>query len=280
MKKLPPAIVDFHVHLFPDKGFDAIWSFFAAHLAEVKYRLYTPECIAYLRERGVERIVFSNYAHKKGIAASLNAWNLVQLDRYDNLYCFAAYHPDDDDALRYAEEMLVHPRVAGIKLHFQVQKIYPHDPRLFPLYEMIITKRKRLLLHTGNGPSGNEFVGFEQFGQALRRYPELPANIPHMGCYEFETFMGLLDDHPGLYLDTAYTFWPGLPFTFNLAPTLLEKYKHRILYGSDFPNVILPREGEIDYLLSLDLSREFYERVFYANAVQLLDAVCPAAAGK
>ena len=29
MQKIPVRIVDFHVHLFPDKMFDAIWDFFA-----------------------------------------------------------------------------------------------------------------------------------------------------------------------------------------------------------------------------------------------------------
>ena len=271
MKTLPPAIIDFHVHLFPDKGFDAIWKYFAAMGAEVLHKLYSRECIDYLHARGVERIVFSNYAHKQGIAEPMNDWNLDLLERHDELYCFAAFHPDDDRALQYTEQLLSHPRVAGIKLHFQVQRLYPSDPRLFPMYELVMKKNKRLLLHVGNGPTTNEFVGLEHFRPVLQRYPDLPANIPHMGCYEFQAFMDLLDDHPNLYLDTAYTFWPGLPFSFNLGNGHLEKYSHRILYGSDFPNIILPRQGEIEHLLSLDLSQAFYDRVFYANGMKLLN---------
>jgi len=275
MKSVPPAIIDFHVHLFPDKGFDAIWHFFATRGAEVLHHLYSMECVDYLHAHGVERIVFSNYAHKKGIAAPMNEWNLDLLGVDDQLYCFAAFHPDDDDALQYAEQMLSHPRVVGIKLHFQVQRLYPHDRRLFPMYEMVMEKRKRLLLHVGNGPSSNEFVGWEHFKPVLERYPDLPANIPHMGCYEFQRFIDLLDAHPRLYLDTAYTFWPGLPFTFNLDHGYLERYSHRILYGSDFPNIILPRMGEIDHLLSFDLPQTFYDRVFYANGLKLLEEICP-----
>ena len=71
-------------------------------------------------------IVFSNYAHKKGIAEPMNEWNLNILEKFTNLYCFAAFHPDDDNALKYAEQIISHPRVAGIKLHLQVQKFYPH----------------------------------------------------------------------------------------------------------------------------------------------------------
>ena len=131
-------------------------------------------------------------------------------------------------------------------------------------------------MHVGNGPTGNEFVGFDQFNKLLHYFPDLPATIPHMGCLEFRKFIELLDGHPNIYLETAYSFWPNMPFAFNLGPEYLEKYKDRILYGSDFPNVILPREGEIDYLLSLDLSEEFYEKVFYSNAMKLLSEICPA----
>lgn len=275
MKTLPSSIIDFHVHLFPDKGFDAIWEFFASSGVNVLYRYYSEECIEYLNERGVDTIVFANYAHKKGIAEPMNEWNLNVLDKYTNLYCFAAYHPDDDNDLKYAEQMITHPRVMGIKLHLQVQKIYPHDKRFFPLYEMLIDRKKRVLVHVGNGPVGNEFVGFDQFNKLLHHFPDLPANIPHMGCLEFKKFIELLDEHPNIYLDTSYSFWPNLPFTFNLDSEYLEKYKDNIIYGSDFPNVVLPREGEIDYLLSLDLSEEFYEKIFYKNGMRLLTETCP-----
>jgi uncharacterized protein len=276
MKTIPPSIIDFHVHLFPDKGFDAIWKYFASAGPGVLYKYYSGECIEYLNEHNVNTIVFSNYAHKKGVAEVMNEWNIDILEKFKNLYCFAAYHPDDGNALKYAEQMIKHPRVVGIKLHLQVQNLYPHDERLFPLYEMLIDRKKRILLHVGNGPTGSECVGFDQFEKLLHRFPDLPANIPHMGGLEFKKFIELLDKHPNLYLDTAYSFWPNMFFTFNLGPEYLEKYKDKILYGSDFPNVILPREGEIEYLLSLDLSQDFYDKVFYANGMKLLSKTCPA----
>lgn len=276
LKKLPESLIDFHVHLFPDKGFDAIWKFFkTVSQVEVRYQIYYRECIQYLNRHGVSPIVFSNYAHKKGIAEPMNEWNMQVLEEFPDLFCFAPYHPDDEQALEYTERMLSHPRVAGVKMHFQIQKIPPHDERLFGLYELIIDKGKRVLLHTGNGPSGNEFVGYAHFRRLLDRFPDLPVNIPHMGCYEFSQFMELLDDHPNIYLDTAFTFWPDLPFSFNLGKETLEKHKDRILYGSDFPNVVLPREGEIEQLLALNLSDDFYEKVFYQNGLKLLKQVCP-----
>ncbi len=276
MKQLPESLVDFHVHLFPDKGFDAIWKFFEAmSQVEVRYKMYYKECINYLNKQDVSPIVYSNYAHKKGIAEPMNEWNIQVLEEFSDLFCFTPYHPDDERALEYTERMLAHPRVVGVKMHFEVQKFYPNDERLYPLYELIIDRGKRLLLHIGNGPSGNEFVGFAHIRKLLDRFPNLPVNIPHMGCYEFSQFMTLLDDHPNIYLDTAFTFWPDLPFSFNLGRETLENHKDRILYGSDFPNVILPRESEIEQLLAFNLSDDFYEKVFYKNGLNLLKQVCP-----
>ena len=265
-------MIDFHVHLFPDGFFDAIWRYFKEHLNfEIQYKLYYRECIAYLRERGVGPIVYSNYAHRKGVAGVLNDWNLRILEEVPDLYCFAAYHPDDHDALVMAERLLDHPRILGFKLQCVVQQLSPCDSRLFPLYEMILERKKRVLLHAGTGPvRGSAFVGMTHFKKILDRFPDLPANIPHMGGLEFEAFLGLLDRHPGLYLDTSYSFVPDTPYQFDLGNDCLEKYRDRILYGSDFPNLIHPREVEMECLLQRGLSSDFYTKVFHDNGRKLL----------
>ncbi len=272
MQHLPEPIVDFHVHLFPDGFFDAIWRFFKDRLGvDVLYRLYWRPCIAHLRENGVGPIVFSNYAHKKGVAKTLNDFSLGVLEETPGVYCFAAYHPDDDDALAMAERMLDHPRVLGVKLQCVVQNLSPLDSRLFPLYERVIERKKRLLLHVGTGPvRATKHTGVATFRKLLRRYPELPANVPHMGGLEFEAFLELLDEHPLLYLDTSYAFAPGTPYRFPLGGEILEKHGGQILYGSDFPNMIHPREAEIRCLTDMNLSPDFYAKVFRDNGLKLL----------
>jgi uncharacterized protein len=272
LSRIPEPIVDFHVHLFPDGFFDAIWRFFKDRLGvDVLYRLYWRPCVAHLRERGVGPIVFSNYAHKKGVAKTLNDFSLAALGEDQDLYCFAAYHPDDDDAVAMAERMLDHPRILGIKLQCVVQDLSPLDGRLFPMYERVIERGKRLLLHAGTGPvRAGEHTGVATFRRLLRRYPDLPAVVPHMGGLEFQAFLGLLDDHPLLYLDTSYAFVPGTPYRFPLGAETLERHRGQILYGSDFPNVIHPRESEIRCLEEMGLSADFYAKVFRDNGLKLL----------
>jgi len=268
---LPDKMIDFHVHLFPDNIFDAIWRTLNKQYGIIiLYKYYYRQCIEYLATHDVQYIVYSNYAHKKGMAQWLNNWNKSILSEFESIYCFAAYHPDDENALIYAEEMLSIQRVTGIKLHYMVQQLYPDDERLYPLYEMVINKEKRLLLHVGNGPVGNEFVGIKRFSKLMKRYPNLPANIAHMGGLEYGEFLLLLDVYPNLYLDTSFTFWPQAPWCFDLDASLLEKYSDRIVYGSDFPNIFLPREDEINYLHKLNLSDDFYKKIFWENGIKLL----------
>lgn len=273
--QLPETIIDFHVHLFPDALFDAIWSYFSKGYGwQVIYKYYHRQCIEYLRSQGVTKIVYSNYAHKKGVASSLNQWNMGVLNKNPDLYCFGAFHPDDDDCLSQAEAALSHPRFIGFKLQLLVQDFYATDERLFPLYEMVQERHKRILFHAGNGPTANDFVGFKQFEPLMHRYPDLPANIAHLGGYEFEPFFGLLQAYPNLMMDTAFCFFKEMDMVFDLPLSFLENNRDRLLYGSDFPNLTLPRENEIDMLLSLNLSDEFYQNLFQTNAERILNELC------
>ncbi len=272
MIRLPEKIIDFHVHLFPDRMFDAIWEFFRKNYAwDVKPRLYYRQCVDFLRERGVGPIVYSNYAHRPGVAAGLNEWNLSLVEELPDLYCFAAWHPGDDDALTMAERLLGHELVLGFKLQLLVQRFAPDDERLFPLCELVMQKGKRLLMHAGTGPVGNEFVGVERFRRLMERYPELPVNVAHMGALEYRPFLELLDAHPNLMFDTAFVFYPGVEGGYNLGGELLEKYKDRIVYGSDFPNLLFSRETEIEELLRYGLSQEFYDKIFCKNGARLIE---------
>jgi hypothetical protein len=270
-RPLPQLLVDFHVHLFPDRLFDAIRRKFVADYGwNVLHPLYWRESLAYLRGRGVGTAVYSNYAHRPGIARGLNDWNLNVLAETPNLYCFAAFHPEDGDGLAMAAALLDHPRILGFKLQLLVQRFFPDDERLFPLYELVMERGKRLLFHVGTGPVGNEFVGIVPFRRLLARYPGLPAIIAHMGALEYGAFGELLADHPRLYMDTAFSFLPRLGSMFDLGGDFLESYHERILYGSDFPNILFPREDEIDTLLNLNLSQEFYDAVFRDNGLHLI----------
>ncbi len=271
MTTLPNNIIDFHVHLFPDKLFDAIWKYFSeVYQWDVIYQYYYRECVDYLNKKGVSHVVYSNYAHRKDIAGELNQWNKKILDEIPNLYCFAAFHPEDENAMTIAEDVISHAGILGFKLQFLVQHFYPHDERLFPLYELVLEKKKRILFHVGTGPVGNDYVGYDNFIKVMRRYPDLHANVAHMGGYEYQQFMDLVEEFDNLYLDTSFTFFKSEQSGFDVALEQMEKNQDKIVYGSDFPNLILPREEEPETLLGLGFSEEFYQKLFFDNGMKLI----------
>ena len=274
MINLPEKIIDFHVHLFPDRLFDAIWKHFISDYGwDVLYHFYYRECVDHLRKNGIGTIAYSNYAHRKGMAKYLNEWNVKVLDEMPDLYCFAAYHPEDENGPNMAASIVKHPKILGFKLQLLVQCFYPHDERLYPLYDIIMENGKWLLIHTGTGPVGNEFTGINHFKKLLKRYPDMRIIVPHMGALEYDEFGALLDDYPNIYLDTSYSFISHVKIGFlssRLGTEFLEKYQDRILYGSDFPNLVFPREDEIKTLLSLNLSPSFYDKVFWKNGWEII----------
>ncbi|MEW6406492.1 MAG: amidohydrolase family protein, partial [Chloroflexota bacterium] len=142
--------------------------------------------------------------------------------------------------------------------------------RLFPLYEATIEAGKRILMHVGTGPIGNEFVGYKEFRKLLARYPRLKVNVPHMGVLEVVPFLETLDEYPDLYLDTAFAFFPNDTGMYRPTPEDLARYQDRIVFGSDFPNLIFPWETEIRILKEMKLGEEFYRKVFRDNALRLL----------
>jgi predicted TIM-barrel fold metal-dependent hydrolase len=271
--KLPKTIADFHVHLFPDRMFEAIWKAFVKDYGwKVIHELYWPDCLTYLRKKGVGPIVYSNYAHKPGVAGALNEFNLQVLENSSEVYCFAAMHPADEDALANCRDLFSHPKIMGVKLQLLVQKFFPHDKRLYPLFDLVMEKNKRILFHVGTGPVGNPFVGFEHFSRLMADIPDLPVNVAHMGGLEYKAFYSLFDRCPNLYMDTSFSFLPGL--CCDLSSDELYAKKDRIVYGSDFPNLIIPRKSEIENLLALNLPDDFYEAVFLENAKRLIAEHC------
>ena len=95
-----------------------------------------------------------------------------------------------------------------------------------------------------------------------------------MGGFEHREFFALIDSHSGLYFDTAFSYLREIGLLCPLGPDILELQKDRILYGSDFPNLILPREKEIECLLEMNLSADFYRKVFLENGLRLIKMHC------
>jgi uncharacterized protein len=261
-------IIDFHTHLFPTRLFRAIWRYFDEHLWTVRYQGETDELVETLLASGVQRFVFSTYAHKPALARGLNRWSAEVARRHGRSIPFGTFHPlDDVESL--AHEAFDELDLAGFKIHCQVQRCYPDDPGLLVAYRQAELKRKICLIHCGPAPQPSPFTNARRFERVLRRFPELTFVVAHMGADEFDLYYDLLARYDNLYLDTTMVFTGFHPWEPKISG--LVEFQDRILYGSDFPNIPYALDTAIDGLLALELGPGIEDKILYSNAARLLN---------
>jgi predicted TIM-barrel fold metal-dependent hydrolase len=272
--------IDIHTHLHPERLFRAIRRWFAEH-SDWRFDSPTePELVAaFLRDRGVERFVYFSYAHKAGIAREINAWlHGVRLRVPDGIP-LGTIHPDDPDLMEAVDEALLGYGFHGFKFHINVQRFFPDDPRVLPVYQRLFDLDRLLLIHVGTAPWPNGFDGYPRFERVMDMFPNLKVVVAHMGSFETRRFFGLMERCPNLYLDTTMAFAPirhehrKIDTRLNRISVTnddLLRWQDRIVFGSDFPNLPYPYEEERDALWLRDLPPAVYQKIFHDNAAALL----------
>ena len=272
--------IDIHTHLHPDRLFRAIRRWFAEHSNWRFDSPIEPELVAaFLRDRGVERFVYFSYAHKAGIAREINAWLHGVRPRAPGGIPLGTIHPDDPDLMEAVDEALLGYGFHGFKFHINVQRFFPDDPRVLPVYQRLLDLNRLLLIHVGTAPWPNGFDGYPRFARVMDMFPNLKVVVAHMGSFETRRFFGLMERCPNLYLDTTMAFAP-IHHEHRKIDTRLNRisvpnddllrWQDRIVFGSDFPNLPYPYEEERDALWLRDLPPAVYQKIFHDNAAALL----------
>lgn len=260
----PVPAIDVHTHLFPERLMAAVrgalgdlygWSFDLPS---------NPDAFgSFVRERGTERFCVLPYAHRPGMAQSLNQWMAETTASTPGAIGFACVHPDDDVAavLSQAFDGL---GLRGVKLHHQVQNVAPDDRRLEPLYGIMRERDLPLIVHAGRGPTDNGMVGAERFRALMERYPDLRICVAHLGAPEPAEFVGMLGDYPRMHLDTS-----GMGAR-SLDGLGIERVTDRILFGTDAPNIAFDYELAITRITEIGLGAEAERAIFRDNAIRFL----------
>jgi hypothetical protein len=216
-----------------------------------------------------------NYAHKEGVAEYINEWVKEFCTTHKNAIPFGCVWPGDKDRFEYTRKNLDDYNFFGIKIQPLVQEFYPDDERMYEIYDLILDRGKWICFHAGTAPYRNRYVGYKNFIKFLEKYPDINVIVAHMGAFEYKEFLMLLDKHENLYLDTAVIFIPDNVFPERIVkrttPEELTSYQDRILFGSDFPNIPFEYQQSTKGLLELDLSKKFYENIFFNNAKRLFN---------
>ncbi len=274
--------IDAHCHFFPPQIFQAIWDFFEKTDENgniqgwsINYKLSTKELVSLLETHNVKAFTTYNYAHKQGVANYINDWVNQFCKKYKNAIPFGCVWPGDKDRIEYTRKNLDDYNFFGIKIQPLVQEFYPNDERMYEIYDLILDRGKWICFHAGTAPYRNKYVGYKNFIKFLEKYPDINVIVAHMGAFEYKEFLALLDKHENLYLDTAVIFIPDNVFperkVKRTTPVELTSYQDRILFGSDFPNIPFEYQQSTKGLLELDLSKKFYENIFFNNAKRLFN---------
>jgi hypothetical protein len=275
---IPPAdfrYFDAHTHLHPPRLFAAIRRWFDEHTDWNLHGPTEPAAVAAaLRAAGVEGFVFFSYAHRAGMARELNRWLRDVAVTLPDGIPLGTVHAEDQDPAALVEEACGEFGFAGVKLHIQVQRFRPDDPRMLPVYARLADLDRVLVIHVGTGPHFNEFTGLARLACVLAEVPRLRAVVCHMGAFETREAFRLLDRFPRLHLDTTMALTPASrPYT-GIDPGVvrdvdLVRYADRIVFGSDFPNLPYPYDEERSGLWARDLPLPVYRRIFYENGKAL-----------
>ena len=256
---------DSHTHIFPAKIADKAVSFL-----ENYYHHQWPgggsidDLISAMDAAGVATsLIFSCATKAEQVIPANDFLAKAQADHPGRFYAFGTLHPDFkdiDSELRRITEM----GLKGIKIHPDFQKIYIDEPKMLHIYELI-GDRLPVTIHMGDRRT--DFSSPWRLAKVLDDMPFLKVIAAHFGGYsEWDEVQRHLVGRD-VWFDTSSTFWE-LP---------AEKARHlalthgtdKILFGSDYP-ASLPAQAIAD-VLTMGLSDEDNEKIFYRNAEKLFD---------
>lgn len=267
-----PAVIDTHVHIFPDAIFAAVRAWFDQHGWRIRYRLGSAEIIEFLLARGVGHIVALQYAHKPGIAPQLNDYMTEICRRYaGRVTGLATVFPGEQGAERLLQQAF-DAGLGGLKLHAHVQCFDMNGAAMDPLYDCCRRNGRPVVMHIGREPKSAayhcdpyELCSAGKLERVLRDFPGLKVCVPHLGLDEIAAYRELIEKYDNLWLDTTMALAGYFPLEEDID---IGGYRSdRVMYGSDFPNIPYAWDRELLRLPAAHLPPGFVNALLHDNAI-------------
>src|SRR6201996_8289182 len=269
-------LIDVHTHFMPERLLAAVRAYFDAagpligRPWPIVYRQDEEARVAALRAFGVGTFTAMLYPHKPGMARSLNEWAADFAARTPDCLHTATFFAEPSAPADVRRALDRGARV--FKCHLQVGDFDPNDPVLDEAWGLLAEAGVPVVTHCGSGPVAGRFTGPGPVARLLARHPALRLVVAHLGMPEYAEFLGLAERYPGVLLDTTMAFTPfiddGAPFPAAELPRLRD-LGHRVLLGTDFPNIPYPYPDALESLERAGLGAALLRAVCHDNAAAI-----------
>jgi uncharacterized protein len=244
-----PLQIDSHVHVLPPRRLRGLvrWLKRAYPAHPVAEDVTAAEILTDLRAAGVTHFFNLAYPIAEIETESLNDFNARFCADTPGAIPFASLHQDTPDKAGVAQRALARGFI-GFKFHPFVQRFDPWDARMGPLYAAMEDAGRPVIFHTGFELFYGQPMPVAELINLVQRHPRLPLVFVHMAFPELETVFAAMADYPELYLDATNVlacfreeYRPMLKLfgrdmgMLDVLAEGLERFRGRIMYGSDHP---------------------------------------------
>ena len=261
-------LIDFHTHAFPEK----IASRAISGLSKASGGLAPqtdgtlPSLLEEMQKDGVDISVVQSIATNPAQQSNVNDF-AIEMNNRANIFAFGSVHPDAPDAL-FELERIKDAGLKGVKFHPEYQGFYADDEKMKPIYRKISSLGLITLFHAGHDYGFcTPYHGMPDHLLGALKWFDSPVVAAHwggVGCG-----MEVLEKLCGKDI------WFDLSFGYGTMPRCFAQniaQKHtpdRLLFASDMPWHRPSWEKRL--IESLDLSRDDKDKIYYKNAMKLLD---------
>jgi predicted TIM-barrel fold metal-dependent hydrolase len=247
-----PPRIDAHVHGFPDRLALAVRNHLNRN-GHLHGGVLLADVARSVAAHRFDAAWLLPYAHKAGVAASINEWSATAARRYPRLIPGATFHPADPDLSELARQALVELGLRVVKLHCSVGDFAPSDPRLRPLWATAARLGVPVVIHAGRRSPGETAADeLDDLVPVLRAEPGLRLVLAHAGYPATARALELMGEFDNLYADVTPVWDRPVP----VGRPELEALAGRFLFGSDAPNNPVPAAEQARWFEALGLDAD------------------------
>ncbi len=264
-------IIDFHTHIFPDAlAPKAVASLQATAQMPVFFDGTANGLLELMKNNGIDKSVVLNTVTNTKQVDKVNSFALETLKNHNKLIPFCSLHPQTENPYEKLCS-LKDNGIKGIKLHPDYVRTKFESPDFHPILSSAEELGMPVVVHAGFDPVSPNIMHTtpDSILKVMSNFPNLKLVCAHLGGAAIWDEVADKLCGANVYLDTAICC-ERIGITIEQGKKIFSRHPHeKILFGSDAPwtNPI----EIIEFIQKTGLNNESLERIFYKNALDLLN---------